>query len=293
MAELRDPTNQAVAQLVGRTEAQFIQINDLISRVIVQTSRSAGLSTVYLELLTFAGNEIYFTREPSLIGTRFGAALATYEQCVLIGLFTAAGEICLRPSMHRLIDPADQLIVIAPDERKIRRSEQPPPPIEAQWLRPVSERLRIPERTLILSWNDQGPLVIHRLEGYVPPGSTLDVVADRPDLAAQVARVCPILSRQTITYHQAVTTDRTVLELLPLDTYDHVIHQPLSFYVLSEAAQQRGEIALGYWVRAETEHDHLHYGLHLNPTKAHPVSFAPEDQVIILTSDQWQEPMPL
>ncbi len=396
VAELRDHTNLNVAHLVGRGEVQYVQMSDLISRVIVQTSRSAGLSAVYLELLTFAGNEIYFTHEPALEGVSFGEALTAYETSVPIGIFTRAGEICLRPPMDRRIEPGDQLIVIAQDELSIYLSDQPSPPADERLLREAAPRPRPPERTLILGWNEQGPLVIHRLEGYVVEGSHVDIVADCEDVAAQISRVCPELSRQTINHHRASTTDRTVLERLPLGSYDHVIvlaatdlgdvqaadartlvtllhlrdiadqlghpfsivsemldiqnrdlakvtrcddfivsdrivslmlaqiaqnrhlnlifaelfdpwgseiqlrpagdyvatGQPLSFYEVTEAARRRGDVALGYWVRAARDSDVVHHGVHLNPDKRRRITLAPEDQIVVLTADQWEAPAP-
>ncbi len=68
VAELAELKNLEVARMVGRDETQLIVTNDLISRIIVQTSRQSGLSVVYTELLDFGGDEIYFADEPKLAG---------------------------------------------------------------------------------------------------------------------------------------------------------------------------------------------------------------------------------
>ncbi len=48
---------------------QPVLTNDLIARVVAQTSRQSGLSVVYTELMNFSGDEIYFTDLPaSLVG---------------------------------------------------------------------------------------------------------------------------------------------------------------------------------------------------------------------------------
>ena len=49
----------AIARAVGGAEVQAVVPDDLISRIIVQSSRHAGLSAVYSELLDFEGSEIY------------------------------------------------------------------------------------------------------------------------------------------------------------------------------------------------------------------------------------------
>jgi hypothetical protein len=68
------------------------------------------------------------------------------------------------------------------------------------------------------------------------------------------------------------------------------IDVPLNFYTLTEAARQRGEVALGYWVRANSQREEANYGVHLNPPKARPIALTAADQIIVLTSDLWVNP---
>ncbi|MBX0327667.1 hypothetical protein K2Z83_08250 [Oscillochloris sp. ZM17-4] len=244
VAELRDPKNLRVAQMVGRGEAQFVQITDLISRIIVQTSRSTGLSVVYLELLDYAGSEIYFWPDESLAGRSFGDALMAFEDSVLIGVFSADGQVLLRPPMDRLIAPGDQPIVIAEDERAIRLAASPPPAIPDAYLVSPPPRQRSPERTLILGWNGHGPLVIHRLEGYVAPGSHVDVVASTPVAAQDIGRYCAVLKNQTVAVQEDDATDRDVLDALDLPSYHHVVVLSYSDTLDPQTADARTLITL-------------------------------------------------
>ncbi len=59
----------------------------------------------------------------------------------------------------------------------------------------------------------------------------------------------------------------------------------VSFYTVVEAARRRGEVAIGYRVSA-LESDEVHgYGVVVNPSKSRPVTFAPNDQVIVLAEN--------
>ena len=59
----------------------------------------------------------------------------------------------------------------------------------------------------------------------------------------------------------------------------------ISFYTVVEAARRRGEAAIGYRVNA-LEADEAHsYGVVVNPSKSQPVTFSPEDQVIVLAEN--------
>ena len=52
----------------------------------MHSSRQAGLSAVYSELLDFDGCEIYTVEQPTLAGKTFGDAVMAYETSTLIGL---------------------------------------------------------------------------------------------------------------------------------------------------------------------------------------------------------------
>ncbi|HLB49529.1 MAG TPA: hypothetical protein VJL59_21155 [Anaerolineales bacterium] len=58
--------------------------------------------------------------------------------------------------------------------------------------------------------------------------------------------------------------------------------QPLNFYTVVEAARRRGEVALGYRLKAqETDVDQA-YGVKVNPKKSESVTFSEGDRIIVL-----------
>jgi hypothetical protein len=57
---------------------------------------------------------------------------------------------------------------------------------------------------------------------------------------------------------------------------------PLNFYTVVEAARRRGEVAVGYRVKAETGDPHKSYGVQLNPDKSQRITFTEGDKVIVL-----------
>ena len=122
VVELHDPRNLEVARMVGKAEVEIVLIGDLVARIIAQTCRQSGLSTVYTELLDFGGDEIYFKAEPALAGRQFGDVLAAYETSTVIGLHPAGGQPQLNPAMTTPIAPGDRLIFIASDDDTINLS---------------------------------------------------------------------------------------------------------------------------------------------------------------------------
>src|SRR5688500_15906306 len=69
-AEVMMPENQDIASIASNGRAQVIKTNEIISKIILQTSRISGLSFVYDELLRFEGNEIHYSHDPQCVNGR-------------------------------------------------------------------------------------------------------------------------------------------------------------------------------------------------------------------------------
>jgi voltage-gated potassium channel Kch len=61
--------------------------------------------------------------------------------------------------------------------------------------------------------------------------------------------------------------------------------EPLNFYTVVEAARRRGEVALGYRLRAHATDPEKAYGVVVNPDKSNPVTFSEWDRVIVLAEN--------
>jgi voltage-gated potassium channel Kch len=231
VAELAEMRNLEVARMVGRDEAQLVVASDLISRVIVQTSRQSGLSVVYTELLDFGGDEIYFTAEPGLTGRTFGEALFAYEDSCLMGLRLHDGRLVINPPMDTRIEPGDKVIAISEDDDTVKLSGRVGDwsdlerslAIDTPAIQGAQPPARRPERTLLLGWNERGATIINELDRYVAHGSELLLVADTRKLPETIARDCGGLCAQKLTCLEADTTDRRVLDGLSVHTFDQVI----------------------------------------------------------------------
>jgi ion channel POLLUX/CASTOR len=222
VAELRDATNLDVARLVGGDEAQLILAGDLIARIVAQTCRQPGLSIVYTELLDFAGDEIYFAAVPELVGMRFADALLAFEDSTVVGLRPSGGGPVLNPPMDTRIDEGDEVVAISADDDTIRLAAEPPP-VDTGAIRVPSPRIAAPERTLLLGWNWRAPTIVRELDGYVPAGSQVTIVADVAGVAEAVDALRPSLANQTVEARRADTTSRAVLDRLDVPAYDHII----------------------------------------------------------------------
>lgn len=132
IAELHDPKNKQVAQVVGGDEIEWLLTGEIIARVIAQTCRQSGLSIVYTDLLDFSGDEIYFFHDPALKGKTFGETLHCFDKNAVIGVWTHAGKPDLHPPMDLVLDEGDQLFLLAGDDDQIFLNSSGNAPVQEQ-----------------------------------------------------------------------------------------------------------------------------------------------------------------
>ena len=243
-AEIRDAANVDVARAVGGDEMQLVLADDLISRIVVHSSRQSGLSGVYSELLDFDGCEIYTSEQPAIAGKTFGDVISAYDTSTPIGICEEDGKVSLNPPMDRIIKATERLVIIAEDDASIKMATDKKPLDEDAILAPHKREVS-PERTLILGWNRRGPIIAHELSRYVAPGSTLIIAADTPEWRQE--------DRQDLAMHGdnlkvefklIDTSNRQNLDALDIPSFDHVLVLGYSDHFAAQPADTRTLITL-------------------------------------------------
>ncbi len=225
VTQLRDSKNMEVVRMLGgRDHILPILVNDLIARVVAQTSRQSGLSVIYTELMNFSGDEIYFADAALLTGKTYAEALLCSSDATIMGLRNANGAIRMNPPMDTLIEPGDQVFALAEDDDRMHLTSPADLPIQHQAIRTSQmPREPRPEKGLILGWNRCGATIVRELDNYVPAGSQITVVSDLYNLDKQIRQQAGRLDNQKVIVEEGDTTDRLLLEKLAAPDYDHVI----------------------------------------------------------------------
>jgi voltage-gated potassium channel Kch len=214
VGELHDPRNLEAAKLVGRDETHWVLSTEVISRITVQTCRQSGLSAVYSELLDFAGGEIYFSEQPSLVGRTYFDAQLAFAESAVIGL-AHEGSVAINPPASTEIVAGDQIIVIAEDDDAIATTAPGVPvPTSVSTTEIAAGR---PEATLVLGFNEGLRLMLAELDQYSTGRSRVTIVAemDEPEFDE--------LPNLDVTFERADPTTRAVLDGLRPQAFDHVI----------------------------------------------------------------------
>ncbi len=238
VTQVRDPESMNVLRMVGEKDhVQPVLTNDLIARVVAQTSRQSGLSAVYTELMNFEGDEIYFTDLPaSLAGKTYADSLFAYEDSSVMGLQRADGTIVLNPTMDTGLRAGDRLFALSADDDTIRLSGLDAIRVEeAAICTAEAPRPPVPERCLILGWNRSGTTIICELDNYVAKGSQVTVCCDVFNVEKQIRQDCGKLVNQRISIVEGDSSDRALLEKIGVTDFDHVIVLANSMFETQEA----------------------------------------------------------
>ena len=228
VAEIRDRANLEVARMVGRDEVELILSEEVISRITAQTCRQSGLSVVYAELLDFAGDEIYLTEQPALVGrTVRRDALAPSPTPRSSGCCPAGGTPQLNPPLgdrDRRGRPAD----------RHRRGRRPDPPVGG------ASRARSTRRSCAQAADadaaagaDAGPRLEPPSAGDHPRARCLRRrrLRDRRSWPIgaggrrrrRPARRAALSAQRIVAPDSAMRRDRAMLDALGVETFDHVI----------------------------------------------------------------------
>jgi voltage-gated potassium channel Kch len=221
VAEIREPKNILLGQIVAKDEVKLILTDELISRIMVQTCRQSGLSVVYNEITGFLGDEIYIIEEPEIVGEQFSDILFKYEDSSILGVSFLDGKIQLNPPMDLFIDKGMKLVGLTRDDDTLIMNAATAIINENAIVSIKEEKPKI-EKTLILSWNRRGPSIVREMSTYVPSGSELLIVSSTELVESDYQQV-EISANLTVKAIQADPSDRKVLERIVVTDFTQII----------------------------------------------------------------------
>ena len=182
--ELYVPRNRDVVEAVAPGRVFMVDAEEILAKVMVQTSRTTGLSVVYSELLSFDGCEMYFY-EAQWGGIQFGQCQFHFPDGVPIGIRNKAGEVTIRPPLSTVLGSGDEVLIVAEDDSTIefRKSPVAVPQEIPLVLRRLETRR---EKLLILGWSPKAKIIISEQAEYVTEGSVVTIVLQEPSPEAIV-----------------------------------------------------------------------------------------------------------
>jgi voltage-gated potassium channel Kch len=177
IAELDDENTAEAITSATNNQVIAVRSQNVIARVTAQASRQPGLAAVTLDLLDFAGDEIYISAIPELVGKTYADALLAFNQASVIGLVDANGVAQINPATGTKIAAGTRVIAIAEDDDKIVYSGLRDD-LKTKKISGSARDKKVPEHLLFIGWSSMGRAVVSELAQFLPKGSSVHIVAE-------------------------------------------------------------------------------------------------------------------
>jgi len=223
IAEIKNHSNKELAKIVGKDELTVIITNEIISKITVQTSRQSGLSLIYNDLLDYQHIELYILPVKNAKGNTYREIMLGFEDELVVGIKTRDGQVLLNPHGETRVNEGDRFILIAEDDDEFEYVKKPYQIDESAILEAKTELSQTIQHTLILGWNSDTPIILRELDNYVTEGSDVLIVAESDTVEAEVEATAKNIVHQKVRIIRGDINERSMLNTLPFDAYDHII----------------------------------------------------------------------
>jgi hypothetical protein len=186
IVEIFNPTHREIVRSSFPDHVVTVNTSDILAKLLVQTSRSVGLSLVYNEILSFDGCELYFY-DAEWGGNRFGDIGYRFPDGVPLGIRDADGEITMNPDPDRILEPTDEILIVADDDSTIELMDTPVASPSDYELSSRRQEQRV-ERELMIGWSFKSVAIIREFADYIIDGSEIHVLLKNPT-DRQVAQI--------------------------------------------------------------------------------------------------------
>ena len=223
VAEIFDARNREVVEEISPGEVRAIDAQDILAKILVQTSRTSGLAVVYNEILSFDGSEMYFYKA-DWRGAKFWHLQYYFADGVPMGIRKPDGTLMINPDPQTPMGEGDDILILAQDDSTIKFASRPLIKPDEFPLREAKLEPR-KERNLILGWNRKAAVFTRELADYVRDDSVVDIVVDDPseDISREIAELGRDLGKLSVRVLDASALSKEVLVSLNPFTYDNIV----------------------------------------------------------------------
>ena len=178
IAELFSPEKRALINFFDDPQIIALDSWNIMGKLLVQTSLTSGLEVVYSEIFSFDGCEVYFYEPNDWKSVEFYTASYQLRDGIPLGIYRAEKGLQLRPAKGTLLQPGDQMLILANDDSTIQLEAVPF--FQAQDLSLNGGRIEQQQKKiLILGWHDVANIFIREAAGYLLSGSSFDILFDQ------------------------------------------------------------------------------------------------------------------
>ena len=178
VTKMNTKDNYELAKIIGGDETKVLFFGDMLARVGAQSCLQSGLAHVYLDLVNFDGDEIYFQKEPTLVGKNYGDAVLSYDTSCVVGI-ERDGNVIVNPKANEKIMDNDFIIAISMDDDTVIKDGKDIPPAKNRIANKVNTNNKI--ENIFIFGHSEGDLsklkvICSHLINYIDDGSSICLV---------------------------------------------------------------------------------------------------------------------
>ncbi len=233
VAEIYLDRNRAIVEDVSSV-AVTVDTDEILAKILVQTSRSVGLSVVYGEILSFDGCEMYF-HEAEWGDIAFGKLAYRFPDGIPMGVRHSDGEIVINPPIDLQMQSGDAILILAEDDSTIDYQSTNVAEPRSDLVLAGGEKPVEVERNLIIGWTPKVRIILSEYADYVKEGSQIDIMLRAPNdsVVGEIEKINQELEEITINLiEENPLTQQGLLAAKPFE-YDNII-------ILSQGGEEKG-----------------------------------------------------
>lgn len=220
-ALIHSEENAEAARIAGNGKAEVFYYQSSIARIMAHTSRQPGMSTVFTNLLSYDGDEIYVESFPALTGKDFGELNLLFPKSTVIGLIRYDKPLLNPPSTTKILD-SDKIILIAEDDGVSFPNSTPATIDESSFAEGKADE-PVPQKTIIFGCNELTKQIITELDCYVPAGSEIIVATTEENFSSELLPAQEELSKLKLTKEIYDIFNRSELERIVKNNPNNVL----------------------------------------------------------------------
>jgi ion channel POLLUX/CASTOR len=170
---IKEYNNLQVVNEIGDNKIEVIFMAQMKSKVFARSCLHPGLSSVYKNIFSFIGEEIYFDFKEEFVGKSFDTIVQTIEGASVIGIWRD-GTSMINPDNNIIFQAGDHIIYISNDNHNISLSDVSRTDYSKDFK--VDKYVNTSRNILTVGYNRSVAFVLKDMELYVGPESKLTML---------------------------------------------------------------------------------------------------------------------
>ena len=230
-SEIAHEQNYELAKIASRDRLQIVSSAKVISKVIVQTIRNPGLSTIYNELFSPEGNSIYVQQVPECTDVAIEDIAYRITDAIPVGITWEKQQdggvrhaVALNPEPDYEIAPDEQLVFVARGLPVNYRASETT--YVSQLAREGGGHTSVPRRVLLIGWTEMIHDILLELDAHALSGTGITVLSrmTREEACRRIEQreeaALPILELEFI---EGDATSAAAYAGIELDSYQSIV----------------------------------------------------------------------